>query len=105
MVVCIPDYQKLKLKGFNMGVSFYKLASLSAADLKTRKVLLERKLAAEQRLISAGEWLVENELDGFVMEPTDPSSVGLEEETDQFDPDELVRLASSCASPQFLIWD
>lgn len=103
MVVCISDCQKLK--GFNMSVSFSKLASLSAADLKTRRLLLERKLAREQKLISAGEWLVENELDGFVMEPTDPSSVGLDEATDQFDPDELVRLSSASASPQFLMWD
>ena len=86
-------------------MTFEEIAEYSHLDLAARKQL--RKLEQAGKYASLGQALEKEPkwmIDRFVLETTDPASVGMQESlADQFDPEELVRMMSR--PPHVIDWD
>lgn len=86
-------------------MTFAEIAEYAHLDLAARKQL--RKLEQASKYARLGEALEKEPkrmIDCFVLEPTDPASVGMNESlADQFNPEELVRMMSR--PPHVIDWD
>lgn len=86
-------------------MTFAEIAEYSHLDLAARKQL--RKLEQAGKYARLGEALGQEPkrmIDRFVLEPTDPAAVGMNESlADQFDPEELVALMAR--PPHVIDWD